>query len=267
VSATSIGAKLRQERLSQGVSIEEISRETRITVRYLKAIEDEEFAILPGVIFARNFVRQFALFLKLDPDPLVAELPAPNEPIVSLPDPPPWHLSSYQREHQIRTLLSPVLWVILIAATGEAWYHINHSAPTHAASPDPPALKQQQQSAAAATPPPAPGTAPIAVQEHPVQVVLTAHEPVWLQTSVDDKPSFTGTLKPDETKEIAADEQVKIVVGNAGGLTISLNGKTVGPLGATGQVRVVRLTAEGPLFLSQAPPPAPDPPLRPAAGF
>jgi cytoskeletal protein RodZ len=273
VPPTSIGAKLRQERLSQGVGVEDISRETRITARYLEAIENEEFEILPGVVFTRNFLRQFALFLKLDPDPLLAELPAQEEQTAPMPDPPARHLSSYQlssyqREHQIRSLLSPALWIVLIAATGEAWYHINHSAPTQAANPAPPALKQrQQQSSVPATPPAAARVEPIEAQEHPVQVVLMAHEPVWVQTNVDDKPSFTGTLKPDETREIAADEQVKIVVGNAGGLTIALNGKTVGPLGTTGQVRVVKLTAEGPQFLSQAPTPAPDLRVRPDGDF
>ena len=46
---------------------------------------------------------------------------------------------------------------------------------------------------------------------------------------------------------------MKIVAGNAGALTISLNGKTLEPLGPIGQVRVVRLTAEGPQFLVESP--------------
>ncbi len=56
--------------------------------------------------------------------------------------------------------------------------------------------------------------------------------------SVDGKVAFTGTLQPNDTKEISANERVKILTGNAGGLTISLNGKTLDPLGPSGQVRV-----------------------------
>ena len=82
-----------------------------------------------------------------------------------------------------------------------------------------------------------------------------------MQLSADGKTSFTGTLMPNEKKEISATEQVKIVAGNAGGLTVSLNGKPLEPLGPVGQVRVVRLTAEGPQFLetSHSTVPLPDP--------
>ena len=95
--------------------------------------------------------------------------------------------------------------------------------------------------------------------EHSVRVVITAHEPAWIQVSADGKTQFTGTLAPNETREISADQQVKIIAGNAGGMTISLNGKALEPLGLAGQVRVVRLTAEGLEFLPRAQPPAPDP--------
>jgi hypothetical protein len=94
---------------------------------------------------------------------------------------------------------------------------------------------------------------------HSVQVIITAHEAAWIEMSADGKTTFTGTLQADEMKEIAADEQVKLVAGNAGALTILLNGKTLEPLGAIGQVRVVRLTAEGPQFLARSPQPEPDP--------
>jgi site-specific DNA recombinase len=64
----------------------------------------------------------------------------------------------------------------------------------------------------------------------------------------------------NETKEVSAAEQVKVLTGNAGALTISLNGKTLDSLGSRGQMREVMLTAEGSRLLSKDPPPAaPDP--------
>jgi cytoskeleton protein RodZ len=77
--------------------------------------------------------------------------------------------------------------------------------------------------------------------------------------SVDGKTAFSGTLTPNETKEVSAAEQVKVLTGNAGALTISLNGKTLDPLGSRGQMREVSLTAGGSQLLSKDPPPAPDP--------
>ncbi len=83
-----IGAKLRQERLSLGRSVEDVARETRISEKFLDAIEREDFERLPGLLFTRNFVRQYAQSLRLDPDPLLAELPKPDESAVRLPEAP-----------------------------------------------------------------------------------------------------------------------------------------------------------------------------------
>jgi hypothetical protein len=93
----------------------------------------------------------------------------------------------------------------------------------------------------------------------PIQVVLTAHAPAWVQVVADGKTAFIGTLQPNDSRSIAADALVKLVTGNAGGIGISLNGKTVEPLGPSGQIRTVKLTAEGLQFVEKTPPPAPDP--------
>jgi hypothetical protein len=92
-----------------------------------------------------------------------------------------------------------------------------------------------------------------------VKVSLTAHEAAWVQVSADGKTTYTGTLQSNETKEVSAAEQVKILTGNAGALTISLNGKTLGSIGPLGQVRVINLTAAGPQLPPKAPRTAPDP--------
>ena len=145
------------------------------------------------------------------------------------------------------------------------WFHFNHSATRASGSAPRTETIKRPSAATLPVPPPAPVVAAKATVDHagradyPVDVVITAHQPAWLEVSVDGKPAFTGTLQADETKKLGAEGQVKIIAGNAGALTISLNGKTLEPLGQIGQVRVLRLTAEGPEFLSKAPPPAPDP--------
>jgi cytoskeleton protein RodZ len=256
-----IGAKLRQERLGRGLTIDDIARETRIRPRFLEAIEAEDFESLPGLLFARNFVRQFALSLKLDPDPLVSELPKPDESTIRLPDPPAYARSSYQTDRRMHS----AFW--LAAATMAcvlAWFHFNHSGEKPVESLRP----VETAEAAAPAPMPVPRNVapslPVAAIANPtpsapVQVVMTARQPVWIQVSADGKNTFSGTLEPNETRQISAVEQIKLTAGNAGGLTISLNGKTLEPLGSIGQVRVVRLTAAGPVFLERDPQPAPDP--------
>ena len=57
----------------RGVSLDEISAATRISTRFLEAIEKEQWDQLPGGVFNRGFIRSIARFLGLDEDGLVAE--------------------------------------------------------------------------------------------------------------------------------------------------------------------------------------------------
>ena len=67
------GENLQREREMRGVALEEISSATKISLRFLQAIEQEDFAKLPGGIFARSFIRSYARYLGLDEDRVVAE--------------------------------------------------------------------------------------------------------------------------------------------------------------------------------------------------
>src|SRR2546425_4349546 len=70
---TNFGASFKKARESRGVSLNQIATETRISTRFLTAIENEEFSLLPGGIFNRGFVRTFAEKVGLDPDQAVAD--------------------------------------------------------------------------------------------------------------------------------------------------------------------------------------------------
>jgi cytoskeleton protein RodZ len=73
MSSTPFGEHLKREREMRGVSLEEISAATRISTRFLEAIEGEHWDQLPGGVFNRGFIRAIARFLGLDEDSLVAE--------------------------------------------------------------------------------------------------------------------------------------------------------------------------------------------------
>ena len=70
---SAFGENLRREREMRGVSLEEISSATKISLRFLEAIEREEFSKLPGGIFSRSFIRTYARYLGLDEERVVAE--------------------------------------------------------------------------------------------------------------------------------------------------------------------------------------------------
>src|SRR5262245_24460101 len=69
----SVGDKLRRERVRRGLQLAQISSELKIPARLLEAIEEEKFERLPGGVFTKSFVRQYARALGLDGDQMAAE--------------------------------------------------------------------------------------------------------------------------------------------------------------------------------------------------
>jgi hypothetical protein len=61
-----IGETLRQARIAAGIDLEEAERTIRIRIRYLHAMETEDWGVLPGDAYARGFLRTYADFLGLD---------------------------------------------------------------------------------------------------------------------------------------------------------------------------------------------------------
>jgi cytoskeleton protein RodZ len=68
-----IGNSLREARIRRGLTIKDVEDVTKIRSRYLEALEEDDFEVMPGSTFARAFLRTYATFLKLDGDALVDE--------------------------------------------------------------------------------------------------------------------------------------------------------------------------------------------------
>jgi cytoskeleton protein RodZ len=74
------GDNLRREREMRGITLTEISESTKISKRWLQALEEEQFSLLPGGVFNRGFVRAYARFLGISEEAAVADyLAASNE--------------------------------------------------------------------------------------------------------------------------------------------------------------------------------------------
>jgi cytoskeleton protein RodZ len=71
--AASIGEKLRLEREAHGIALRDISEQTRISMRYLEAIEADDYRRLPGGIFNRSFIRAYAKFVGFDEQEAIEE--------------------------------------------------------------------------------------------------------------------------------------------------------------------------------------------------
>lgn len=70
-STMSFGEELKRERELRKISLREVSESTKISLRYLEALERNDFRSLPGGVFNRGFVRAYSQYIGIDPDTMV----------------------------------------------------------------------------------------------------------------------------------------------------------------------------------------------------
>lgn len=257
-----IGDAIRSERLRLGLTLEQIATQTKIGQYLLQAIEANQFDRLPGGLLTRSFLRQYAQVVGLDADEVVASFKLRfEEPVLTL--------TALQPKYGCSQLpLLPILLWFVTAIFGCAgvyavWENVRRSlpeknvAPLHGSQVIPrsglQAAKSFQEPLPELTPREQPASVPYASSplgsevgpKGAIRVVFTATEPVWISIQSDGNPVYTGTLEQQHNKELAASTRMTALVGNAGGLEVSLNGKAIGPIGQHGEVRVVELTPAG----------------------
>ncbi|MGK2879192.1 MAG: helix-turn-helix domain-containing protein [Solirubrobacterales bacterium] len=85
-----IGETLRERRMALKIDVHEVEEATKIRAKYLRALENEEYDLLPGGAYAKSFLRTYAEYLGIDPRPLVDQYRAldqhnEEEPMVYTP--------------------------------------------------------------------------------------------------------------------------------------------------------------------------------------
>ena|ERR1041384_5985059 len=121
----SIGEKLRLAREARGIALRDISEQTRISMRYLDAIESDDYKRLPGGIFNRSFIRAYAKFIGYDENAAIEDYARTLRERGEYDDedtPKPFHSQVYtddagnQRRSPLVTLLLAILILALLSA-------------------------------------------------------------------------------------------------------------------------------------------------------
>jgi len=268
----SVGRILRSARERQGRDLSEIADELCLTQQYLRAIEEDDVKSLPGAFFYKNFVRQYAAILGVKESEIDAGVQslaaAAEEPIQPgvLAQPPVRPMdpivADNNRSYFAHTRLGmsvAALAVALLACSGfYAWWSRPAEAAVAKLRPLPPVIQPQVQTPAetAALPVNTPVDTAVNAQVTAVaesQTVdginhvvlnLSATEKTWLSISSEGKRLFSGFLEPSQTKTLTGLDAARMTVGNAGGIEVRLNGRSIGPIGKSGQVRTVVFTPD-----------------------
>lgn len=228
----SFGENLRREREVRGVTLREIAEGTKISVRFLQALEEDRVEVLPGGIFPRAFVRQYALFLGLDPDKAVGEFVAAHgeTPAERRAAPAPRRRPRVSLG-QVFLAAVAVLAVALTLRRGR----------------EPESARPQPTPAAVAAAPavlptdrvyPSPSLAPASTAaEDGLVLTMTAQQDCWVEVRADGETVVNRVLAEGESQTLEARGEIVLSVGNAGGLSIRVNDRPALPLGRSGEVR------------------------------
>lgn len=262
-----IGDKLRSERERQNLTIQDIAKGTSIRALYIEAIENGDYAQLPGTVYAKGFIRNYANFLKIDADAVVRQFMEENHPEeVAAAEEAKQQLAeaeeankaevkaklatgSEYREH----VSSPssrsnslLIALIVLLVAGGAYYLFAMDDSTASK----PATKAVTQTAKA----PASTQAAQEKTEQPkeaqpvkvdgVELVAKFTDKCWTQVIADGKTVYEGTMEPGKTETWKGKEKVVITAGNAGAVEIKVNGQDMGKAGNAGQVVEKTFTAD-----------------------
>ena len=75
-----LGSLLTRAREARGLTLEDAERDTRISRRYLQALEAEQFEVIPAPVYARGFLRSYSQYLGIDPQEALAMFPREDDP-------------------------------------------------------------------------------------------------------------------------------------------------------------------------------------------
>lgn len=229
-----IGEVLKTERQNKGLSLTDIEEATKIRAKYLQALEEEKFEEIPGEAYCMGFLRNYARFLDIDPEPLLSQYRAQTQKEDQSPAPSDDEQAkkSQQKSTPLRflagrekVLLGLAIFFVLICF----FVFVFVSNKERSSSPTKPSVSQEQSINQQTT-------APQPAREEKITLKLIGNQKCWTEVTVDGNVEFSDHLNPGETKEFEAEESIRVRLGNAGGVDVIYNGKKESPLGAPGQV-------------------------------
>jgi cytoskeleton protein RodZ len=225
------GERLKRERELREVSMDELTKATRISTRFVQALENEDWGKLPGGVFGHGFVRTIARYLGLNEEALLGEYDlaraehlaaAPPKQEDRIPSPPKWLPVA-------AVLLLLILVAGLFFAGRYGWRRYA-------------AYRASRKSAAAASstqPLPQAGSSSLgSAQQDSSAPILDLSVSTSAATRVrilaDDKLLLDAELPAGENRHFSANQQFEVTAGDSSAVLLELNGKAMPPLGAPG---------------------------------
>ena len=253
-----VGLELRQARERRGITLQQISSTTKISLRVLQAIEAADESRLPAKVFTRSFVKTYATQVGLDPADTTRRYleqfeppPAPSQTSdtarESIPDTPVQQETPGRRVARVlQGRFGTASVLLLTALTAVALVTKNYkqakrnetprAAPIVGAAGLIPAAVHQQPTAVATS-----GTTRGTDALH---LAIAPIGPCWVRATVDGQPVLAKLFAAGDRVQVDAPSDVTLRVGDPAAFAFSINGAPARIPGAPGQPVTVRITKE-----------------------
>ncbi len=216
-----LGKYLREARELCGVDLRDAAQQTRISIRYLKALEEEDFSRLPGEIFVKGFLKNYAKFLRLDQSEVIkkySELIPSRSSLITTAAPEGEQVAGNEKQTAAPKIsLESIAWTAGIAIALVLFLFAALPARRPGETRPAAIISQSGQTVPALA----------AAQNKPDKLYLevAAQENTWLLVRIDTSPQKKAVLKKGESLTWTADERFQLSYGNAGALKLLLNGR------------------------------------------
>ncbi len=236
----SFGAYLKREREYRHITLDEISRATKIRKYYLDAIERDEYKLLPGEAYLKGFVRCYAKYIGIEPDDAILRLEAYLKQNEARKTPVPVKKSIIKKSKgvYIAIVTAGVLIIALIGIIkkggeietgqeGEITGLIKNKKESQTILSETQAIQQETKSETSAPP---------QQKKESLHITIKAREKTWVMVRRDNEKPFDVILWEGDVANWYAEERISLRIGNADGVEITYNGVPLKNLGARGEV-------------------------------
>lgn len=263
----SLGEYLKREREYRNISLGEVSQATKVRQEILSALEDDSLDSRVPPVFVRGFLRAYAKYVGLNPDEVVLRYEASTKEEKDLTSRRMTGGTSTQ--WIVKYVLLPVSTLVLVGILlfltlprqgttdrgrdKERTPRLEAGVETRSQPSPPsgsvvstPSLREGPPLAVTPLPlPNRPGVPPQPKIRSDIRLELKALEETWLRIQIDQQPPKEILLRQGEVLSRRGEKNIRMTIGNAGGLQVLWNGKNLGKLGDTGKVVHLSITPGG----------------------
>jgi cytoskeletal protein RodZ len=230
-----IGETLATQRREAGLTIKQVSMQTRIRETVIRGIEHDDFSMCGGNFYARGHIRSISGVIGIDPEPLVREYddahgsPEALSAVTAFEPEIPVRFRERRAPNWSAAMAIALVFVVIY---GLVRVFGGDGTPAREARP---AGSPGAQAAPSASP--ATEDHSVAVPRKQVELRVKARRSSWLSVrDANGKQIFTGLVRPGDVKNWTTTKRIRILIGNGGGVKLTVNGKDIGAPGASGQV-------------------------------